>query len=171
MNYELCLMDYLKRKLEQLAALPWNVYNLQFHKNFGKFSKINGKCKLTKKTFLGRNCHFNGIEIEGRGVVRIGNNFHSGKECLIITDVHDYDHGDALPYGKGYLVRNVLIGDNVWLGSRVIILGGVTIGDSAIVQAGAVVTKDVEPLAIVGGSPARKFKERDAGHYYSILRS
>lgn len=64
-----------------------------------------------------------------------------------------------------------MIGNNVWLGSRVIILGCVTIGDGAIVQAGAVVTEDVELLAIVGGSPARKFKERDAGHYYGILRS
>lgn len=93
-------MDYLKRKLKQLAALPWNVYNLQFHKNFGEFPKINGKCKLTKKTFLGTNCHFNGIEIEGRGVVRIGNDLHSSKGCLIIAA----DHGDALPYASGYLM-------------------------------------------------------------------
>jgi acetyltransferase-like isoleucine patch superfamily enzyme len=52
------------------------------------------------------------------------------------------------------------IGNDVWIGSNVLILGGVSIGDGAIVAAGAVVTRDVEPYAIVGGVPARIIRRR-----------
>ena len=58
--------------------------------------------------------------------------------------------------GKGMVV----IGNDVWIGGRAIIMRGVTIGDGAIVAAGAVVTKDVEPYAIVGGVPARVIRYR-----------
>jgi chloramphenicol O-acetyltransferase type B len=54
----------------------------------------------------------------------------------------------------------VTIGNDVWIGARVIVLPGVQIGDQAIVGAGAVVTKDVEPLAIVAGNPARVIRLR-----------
>jgi acetyltransferase-like isoleucine patch superfamily enzyme len=53
-----------------------------------------------------------------------------------------------------------VIGNRVWIGYGAIILPGLTIGEGAVVGAGAVVTKDVEPFAIVGGNPARKIGER-----------
>ena len=56
--------------------------------------------------------------------------------------------------------ENISIGHDVWIGSRTIIMGGVKIGNGAIVAAGAVVTKDVEPYSIVGGIPARHIKYR-----------
>ena len=55
---------------------------------------------------------------------------------------------------------DVVIGDRVWIGYRAIILPGVSIGEGAVVGAGAVVTKNVEPYAIVAGNPARKIGER-----------
>jgi len=54
----------------------------------------------------------------------------------------------------------VVIGDRVWIGYRAIVLPGVTIGEGAVVGAGAVVTKDVEPYEIVAGNPARKIGSR-----------
>jgi len=54
----------------------------------------------------------------------------------------------------------ITIGNDVWIGARAIILSGITIGDGAIVAAGAVVTKDVEPYAIVGGNPAKEIRRR-----------
>lgn len=56
--------------------------------------------------------------------------------------------------------RPIAIGNGVWIGMRCLILDGVTIGDGAIVAAGAVVTKDVPPFAVVGGVPARVLKYR-----------
>ena len=56
--------------------------------------------------------------------------------------------------------QKTIIGNDVWIGHNAIVIGGVTIGDGAIVGAGAVVTKDVEPYSIVGGVPARHIKYR-----------
>ena len=53
------------------------------------------------------------------------------------------------------MVAPVAIGDDVWLGARVIVLKGVTIGDGAIVGAGSVVTRDIPPWSIAGGQPAK----------------
>jgi len=129
---------------------------------------IGGKTILNRSTELGYNVNFNGLIVRGNGKVIIGDNFHSGNECLIITRNHNYDRGIAIPYDDTYIVKDVVIEDNVWLGSRVIILGGVTIGEGAIIQAGAVVVRDVPPLAIAGGNPAVPFKYRDKDHYYKL---
>lgn len=126
---------------------------------------VNGPSSVTRMTHLGSNVHMNGLTIAGGGTVRIGDNFHSGSEILVLTQNHDYDTGDALPYGSGYLVKDVTIEDNVWIGSRVTILGGVTIGEGAIVQAGSVVAIDVPRCSIAGGHPARPFAMRDVEHY------
>jgi chloramphenicol O-acetyltransferase type B len=83
----------------------------------------------------------------------------------MITQNHNFDHGTAIPYDSTYLYKNIAIEDNVWLGSRVIVLGGVTIEEGAIIQAGSVVVSDIPRCAIAGGHPARVFKYRDIEHY------
>ena len=98
-------------------------------KSIGEDLKVNRNSKITKNTILGDNVNFNGISIKGNGKVTIGNNFHSGEECLIITDIHNYDHGNAIPYDSTYISKDIYIEDNVWVGSRVLILGGVNIGE------------------------------------------
>ena len=128
---------------------------------------IHGWTHLTPQTILGKNPNFNGFNVIGKGKVVFGDNFHSGVECMIITQYHNYE-GDAIPYDSTYIQKDVTIGDNVWLGNRVIILGGVNIGEGAIIQAGAVVVKDIPPCAIAGGNPATVFKYRDKEHYYSL---
>lgn len=126
---------------------------------------VNGKTSLTSQTFLGKNCNFNGMVVSGNGKVEIGDNFHSGPECLMITQFHNYDKGDSIPYDSSYIEKPIKIEDNIWLGSRVIILGGVTIGEGAIIQAGAVVVSDIPKYSIAGGNPAKAFKYRDIEHY------
>ncbi len=137
----------------------------------GEGTKCNFKCKFTKKTKIGNNCHFNGMKIAGNGKVIIGNNFHSGKNIRIITTFHNFDHGKALPYDDSTYDRDVYIEDNVWLGESVMILGGVTIGEGAVIQAGSVVCKSVPPLAVAGGHPAIPFKYRDKEHYENLKLS
>jgi phosphonate metabolism protein (transferase hexapeptide repeat family) len=56
--------------------------------------------------------------------------------------------------------ERVVIGNDVWIGHGAIVLPGVTVGDGAVLAAGAVVTRDVEPYAVVGGVPARKLRDR-----------
>lgn len=63
-------------------------------------------------------------------------------------------------FPKGENLYQVVIGNDVWIGSHVLIMGGIKIGDGAIIAAGAVVTKDVEPYSVVGGVPAKLIKMR-----------
>lgn len=132
---------------------------------FGKPLFVGGRTILTKYTFLGKNTNFNGLVVIGTGRLTIGDNFHSGQECMIITAIHDYDGGDAIPYGESVIEKSVWIEDNVWLGARVTILPGVRVGEGAIVQAGAVVVSDIPRYSIAGGNPAQVFKYRDQEHY------
>lgn len=125
---------------------------------------VNGYTTVTNETSIGDYCSFNGLQIVGSGKVEIGNYFHSGTDILFITSNHNYK-GDAIPYDKTHINKSISIGDFVWLGSKVIILGGVTIGEGAIIQAGAVVTKDVPKYGIAGGNPAITFMQRDAEHF------
>ena len=122
---------------------------------------------MTPNTEIGYHCSFNGMTITGRGRVVIGDYFHSGVECMLITQNHNYE-GEEIPYDSTFIFKNIEIGDCVWFGNRVTVVGNVNIGEGAIIAAGSVVTKDVPPLAIVGGNPARIIKYRDADHYYQL---
>lgn len=125
---------------------------------------VNFKSHVNRATSIGNNVNMNGLTIRGKGEVSIGDNFHSGPDILILTQNHNYK-GDRIPYDNTYIRRKVTIEDNVWLGARVIILPGVSIGEGAIVQAGSVVVKDLPKYAIAGGNPAVAFKSRDKDHY------
>lgn len=102
-----------------------------------------------------------GIHAEAYGQVTIGRDVMIAPECVILTRNHAHSRTDIPMIRQGNEdPQPVYIGNDVWIGWRVIILPGVTIGEGAIVSAGAVVTKNVEPYSIVGGVPARKIKSR-----------
>lgn len=137
-------------------------------KKYEKPLHVNRRSRVTRNTTLAKNVNFNGMYIKGKGAVTIGNNFHSGEECLIITQNHDYDHGESIPYGRKDIYKDVIIEDNVWIGDRVIILGGNTIGEGAIIQAGSVIVNNIPKYAIAGGHPAKVFSSRDIEHYEKL---
>lgn len=143
---------------------------LKTAKKCGKNLSVNGLSYVTPNTSLGNNVNFNGMKIQGKGNITIKDNFHSGIECMIISSIHNYDKGNAIPYDETILSKDILIEDNVWLGNRVIILPGVTIGEGAIIQAGSVVVKDIPKYAIAGGHPAKVFKYRDIEHYEKLKK-
>ena len=128
---------------------------------------VNSWSRVTPTTSLGNNVNFNGMDIQGRGTVSIGDNFHSGPGCLMITQMHNYE-GEAIPYDGIYIPKDIVIEDNVWLGSRVIVLGEVRIGEGAIIQAGSCVVSDIPKCAIAGGHPAKVFKYRYKEHYEKL---
>jgi maltose O-acetyltransferase len=102
-----------------------------------------------------------GVNAEVNGPVRIGRDVMMGPDVIIYTHNHEFariDRPMRLQGASGK--RAVIIDDDVWIGARAIILPGVRIGQGAIVGAGAIVTRDVPPLAIVAGNPARLIRMR-----------
>ena len=87
--------------------------------------------------------------------VSIGRNVCVGEDVRLITGSHDI----ASPHFD-LKTKPILIGDNVWVATGAIVLPGVTIGEGAVIAAGAVVTKDVSPWTVVGGNPAKFIKKR-----------
>lgn len=106
--------------------------------SIGENSVINAKCR-----------------IDSRGGINIGNNVSISNEVTILSADHDMNTDDF----KG---RNnpVKIQDYVWIGTRAMILPGVTIEEGAVVAAGAVVSRDVKRFTVVGGVPAKVIGNR-----------
>jgi maltose O-acetyltransferase len=93
--------------------------------------------------------------IDGRDKVAIGNHTDIASEVMIYSQEHDISSIDFVASSSP-----VTIGNYVFVGPRAIIMPGIKIGDGAIIAAGAVVTKDVDPFAVVGGVPAKFISER-----------
>lgn len=162
-----------EKKKQRKKKIKTFFYGYKVIKNAAKIGDnlyVGGKSSVSKNTYLGNCVCFNGMQIQGAGKVTIGNYFHSGIECLIITQNHDYDTGDAIPYGSKFVYKDVEIGDFVWIGSRVMILPGTKIGEGAIIQGGAVVHGEIPPYAIAGGNPAKVFKYRDIEHFKKLKK-
>lgn len=161
-------LKYILKVKKRLKTKYWTYRVRRSAAEVGDDLKVNGRSKATSNTTLGNNVNFNGMQINGGGRVSIGNNFHSGPECLMISQNHNFNDGAAIPYDSTYIYKDIVIKDNVWLGSRVIVLGGVTIGEGAIIQAGSCVVKDIPDYAIAGGHPAKVFAYRDIEHYEKL---
>lgn len=137
-------------------------------KRVGKALHCGGAVHVTRSTELGDYVHFHGMWASGDGRLVIGNWFHSGDGLRIFTRNHNYDKGDAIPYDRTYVKKDVVIGDFVWIGAQVILLPGTTIGEGAIIQAGSVVHGNIPAYAIAGGNPAKVFAQRDVEHFLRL---
>lgn len=104
--------------------------------------------------------------------IHIGKNVYTGRYILI----NDHSHGspeerfsDIPPFNrKLYSKGGITIEDNVWIGDKVAILSGVTIGKGAIIGANSVVTKDIPAFSIAAGSPARIIKNGDSDSHFEL---
>lgn len=96
-----------------------------------------------------------GVDLYNVAPIHIGHLVAISRRAFLCTASHDIsDIRRPLTY------KPIIIGNGVWIGAEAIICPGVTIGDGAVVAAGAVVTKDVQPWTVVGGNPAKYIKER-----------
>ncbi|MCG2784166.1 MAG: acyltransferase [Anaerolineae bacterium] len=110
---------------------------------------------------IGNNCTINPYcVLYGHGGLIIGNDVRIAAHTVIIPSNHNFDDPDIPIYKQGITKKGIRIEDDVWIGANVTILDGVNIGHGAVIAAGSVVNKDVPPLAIVGGVPARILKIR-----------
>ena len=101
--------------------------------------------------------------LDGRGGLRIGDNVSISPGVWLLTDGHDM-RDPLFPE----VLAPIEIGDYAWLGSRAMVLPGVTIGEGAVVAAGAVVTKHVSPYTVVGGVPAVPIGTRPQNQRYQL---
>lgn len=129
---------------------------LMVNVTIGDYSYVGGESKIFN-TLIGKFCSL-GPELRiglGRHPIHLKSTFpgfYSDKDLSYgVKKEYDNEEPEYLP---------IIIGNDVWIGARAMILDGVCIGDGAIVAAGAVVTKDVPPYAIVGGVPAKVIKYR-----------
>ena len=126
----------------------------------GDGSKIRvheGEVSIGAKTVMGQECTISAYQ-----------HVEIGRECIVADRVMliDFDHGvvevERPIRLQGIYKRDVRVGHNVWIGYGACILRGVTVGDNSIVGTNTVVTRDVPENAVVGGSPARVIRMRDA---------
>ena len=126
----------------------------------GNNVNIERNATFSIRTEIGNNSGI-GVNAFFYGKVIIGDNVMMAPDCIIYVRNHESSRLDIPMCEQGSTEeRPVTIGNDVWIGGRVIILPGVTIGDGAIVGAGSVVTKNVSPYDIVAGNPARVIKNR-----------
>jgi acetyltransferase-like isoleucine patch superfamily enzyme len=122
-----------------------------FHAFYGK------NIILGKNIYIGRNAEFHAGETS---TITIGGDSFFGPSVYIDTHMHNFQRTDVPMKKQGRTEKDVVVGRDVWIGAKAVILNGITIGEGAIVAAGAVVTKDVEPYTIVAGVPALPVKNR-----------
>lgn len=131
--------------------------------------------RIGTRTYIMRNCLLlspRGITIgdyvcvnhdttlDGSGGLTIGSYVNIGPNCSLLSSYHRFDRYDAPMAFQGVGRGPVMVADDVWIGANVVVLPNVRIGRGAIVGANAVVTRDVDPHAIVGGAPARLIRYR-----------
>ncbi|MEV4564473.1 acyltransferase [Nonomuraea sp. NPDC049419] len=124
----------------------------------GDFCYLAAHAYVTGDVSMGRDCTVNPYAVV-RGTISLGDAVRIGAH----TSLLGFNHGtapDREVFRQPITSEGIRIGDDVWIGSNVVILDGVTIGDHAVIGAGSVVTKDVPAWAMVAGNPARAIRDR-----------
>ena len=115
-----------------------------------------GRVHIGKGSFINRECYFEAVDD-----ISIGRDVAVAMQVLFVTSTHPFGtDGRFDPVARG---RPIRVGDRCWLGARVTVLPGVTIGDDVVVAAGAVVTKDCAPRGLYAGVPAVRIRDLPRG--------
>ena len=123
--------------------------------NIEKNASFSRNCILGNNSGIGCDCVLN-------GTVTIGNDVMMGPECMFFTENHAFGNINIPMNLQGNSVEKpIVVGNDVWIGARVLVMPGVKIGDHSIIAAGAVVTKNVPEYAIVAGNPAKVVRYRN----------
>ncbi|MGN7885700.1 DapH/DapD/GlmU-related protein [Dyadobacter endophyticus] len=148
MNANVTDTDQLRECLSEIIGTPVDESTTvfpPFYTNFGRFTTLG------KNVFINHACSF--LDIGG---IIIEDDVMIGPRVNITSENHPLDPSDR----KALIPRPVHIRRNAWIGAGATILPGVTVGENAVVAAGAVVSRDVPPNTVVAGVPAKVVKER-----------
>ena len=163
-SFAFLLLQYAG-KLPSQRLRHW-IYRRLFGLKLGRDSVVYNSCELREPyhitigdfTSIGDHCI-----LDGRGGLTIGNSVNFSTGAWVWTMQHEVNDPDFKVE-----CAPVVIDDYAWISCRTVILPGVHIGKGAVVAAGAVVTKSVEPYAIVAGVPAKKIGERSRDLRYQL---
>ena len=153
---------FLDHELKYVRALRWHYWKPQMS-SLGVGSKISHNVKILcpENISIGSLASINnGVILDGRGGITIGDSVLIGYQSVIMTLSRNHHQREIPIRLQGSSLKAVVMGNDVWLGARAIVLPGVSIGDGAVVGCGAVVTKDVPAFAVVAGTPARTIGTR-----------
>ena len=143
---------------------------IEFPKNItiGSKSYLGIDCKIYASEFsevsIGSNVSFNSnvmINARGKGKISIGNNVLIGPNVVLRSSNHSFMTTKLPIINQGMIDGEIIVHDDVWIGSNAVILPNCKIGRGVIIAAGAVVTSDIQSYTIVGGVPAKLIKKRD----------
>lgn len=141
---------------EEIHALMSELIGKPVDTSFAIFPPFYTDCgkniSIGKRVFINSGCRF-----QDQGGITIGDDSLIGHNVVLATLNHIIEPDRR----KDMAPAPIIIGKNVWIGANATILPGVTIGDNAIVAAGAVVTKDIQENTIVGGVPAKELRTID----------
>lgn len=168
-----------------MSALNWLANSLQ--RGSAGAKKVLSLIYRSRFASYGRNFSFDPLGVYSFESISVGDNVNLGHRPILIASRSRIVIGDNVMFGPQVTIRGgnhrtdvvgkpmiavaesekrleddpgVVIEGDVWIGTRAIILAGVTVGRGAVVAAGAVVTRSVEPYAIVAGNPARLIRKR-----------
>ena len=122
--------------------------------DISKSAHFSSQVEIGDRSGIGANALLN-------GTILIGDDVMMGPDVMMYTVNHEIGCIDIPMNRQGVTEEKPIeIGNDVWIGARAIILGGVKIGNGAVVGAGSIVTKSIEPYSVVAGNPARFIRSR-----------
>jgi acetyltransferase-like isoleucine patch superfamily enzyme len=136
---------------ERWSELTGQPVDETFHLIPPVFTDHGVNIRVGRNVFVNQGCRFNDV-----GGIEVADDVMLGPNVSLITSGHPLDPAQRR---TGVTSAPIRIGRNVWIGASAVILQGVTIGDDAVVAAGAVVTRDVPTLTVVAGVPATVIKK------------
>ena len=162
---------------------------LNLNSKFGGFNKIHSNCNIVNTSigsasYLGPNCYLPNVEIGNfcsiSSNVKVLPYTHPTKDFI---STHPCFFSDLNQAGFSFVHKSIfpeilftddkkkflIIGSDVWIGEDVKIIGGLRVGDGAIIAAGSIVTRDVPPFAIIGGIPAKVVRYRFSDEQIKLL--
>ena len=148
-------LRWTPKKLNFLRLAMLRLFGARIHGHPFVFSSARIYAPFNLELFEGA-CIGPRTNIYNLGKFILGERSVVSQEAMVCGGTHDLS-SRRLPL----MVGDVDVGEDVFIGARAIVLPGIIIGDAAVIAAGAVVTKDVEPLVVVGGNPAKFLKKRE----------
>ena len=115
------------------------IEGLILNKNCSLRVRVKAKLKIGHEVYFNNNCI-----LTCRKHIKIGNNTSLGPNIVIFDHNHNYKDKD-IPYNNNYICKDIIIGQNVWIGANSVILAGTTIGDNCVIGAGSVVKGEIPP--------------------------